>query len=308
MNIVIFGAGAVGGYFGGRLAQAGAPVTFLVRERRGEQLRRRGLVLESLHGNTSLEPRLAFSADAVESPELVILALKNYHLDAAMPELAKLVAKGATLLPLLNGVRHIQTLVDAFGPDRVLGGACYIEATLNAEGDVVHTSPMQDITFGPLGHVDPEFLKAIEAWLQKAHIPCKLSDAVMVDMWVKYVFLASLSGITAAVRKPVGAILEDPAAAAFLLQLVQEVADIARSYEPRLPGDLAELLRARFDGIAGAMTSSMHRDLEKGLPLELESLQGALLEMAHARHLDTPSLSAIYAILHPWRNGRDAAR
>ncbi|NMP24894.1 ketopantoate reductase family protein [Sulfobacillus harzensis] len=306
MNIVVFGAGAVGGYFGGRLAAAGAPVTFLVRERRAQQLMTRELVIHSVHGDVTLKPRLVLTADAVESPDLVILAVKNYHLNVAMPDLGKLVAKGATILPLLNGVQHLETLVDAFGRDRVLGGACYIEARLSPEGDVVQTSPMQDITFGPLGAIEPGFLNEIQAWFQKAQIPSTLSEAIMVDMWLKYIFLASLSGITAAVRKPVGGVLEDPAARDLLHDLVQEIAEIALRTEPGLPAGIADAVLARFYTISGSMTSSMHRDLENGRPLEVESLQGALLNMARGQDIATPHLASIYAVLHPWRNGRPA--
>ena len=132
MHIVVFGAGAVGGYFGGRLAKAGTPVTFLVRERRYNQLSNRGLNIRSIHGDFTVTPRLALSAGDIEDPDVVIVGLKNYHLEGAWPDLRVLVQKGAAILPLMNGVQHLDQLVREFGEASVFGGVCYIESTLDA--------------------------------------------------------------------------------------------------------------------------------------------------------------------------------
>ncbi len=304
MHFVVVGAGAVGGYFGGKLAGAGASVTFLVRERRFKQLAERGLRIHSVHGNFTCNPSLALRADAIVDPNVIILAVKNYHLQSTLPQLTDLVQKGAKVLPLLNGVKHIDRLIEAFGKDAMLGGSCYVEATLNSEGDILQTSPMQDVVFGPLGVMDRSLLTQIELWFERAKIPVRLSPHIMVDMWTKYLFLVTLSAITAATRLPVGPIRDDPVTYAFLRELVSEAFAIAKRCEPGLPDDVPDTMLTRLASVTPAMTSSMHRDLEKGLPLELDDLQGALIALAHEKGLDASHFEAIYALLHPFKEGK----
>ncbi|WAH38564.1 ketopantoate reductase family protein [Alicyclobacillus dauci] len=133
MNIVVLGAGAVGGYFGGRLALAGSTVTSLVRERRFQQLKNIGLHIESIHGDFTVAPELALSTDEIENPDIVILAIKNYHLQSALPEIRDPVQRGAKVLPLMNGVQHMEMLVSEFGEESVLGGLCYRRHLIQTE-------------------------------------------------------------------------------------------------------------------------------------------------------------------------------
>ncbi len=305
MHIVVFGAGAVGGYFGGRLAKAGAPVTFLVREKRGRELMQRGLRAHSVHGDFVVEhPRLARSVAELASPQLVILAVKNYHLNSVLPQLRELVGQGAKVLPLLNGVEHIRVLKKALGVDAVLGGACYIEATLNAEGDIVHTSPMHDVVFGSIsGGEDDEFLTELASQFERSGVNVKQSPQIMRDIWQKYLFLATFSAITAATRKPIGETLSDPVTHQFLEELVAEAVTVGQAYESTLPANTLDMVLNKFQAVAPSMTSSLHRDLEKGLPLELDSLQGAMIDMGAARAIQTPNMRALYALLHPYRDG-----
>ncbi|MCL5115985.1 MAG: ketopantoate reductase family protein [Firmicutes bacterium] len=308
MNIVVVGAGAVGGYFGAKLARAGAPVIFLVREARHRQIKDRGLRVKSVHGDFTLNPRLVTHTEEIASVDVVLVAVKNYHLSEAMPALERLVAKGGKILPLLNGVQHIGILVDALGRDNVLAGACYVEPTLNQDGDVVQTSPMQDIVFGPMGRCDAAFLENLESWLHRADIRVRTSPRIMTDMWTKYLFLVTLSGITAAARLPVGSVMSDPVTEAFLRQMITEAFSVAKAYEPDLDDNIPSAIFTRLASVSPRMTSSMHRDLEKGLPLELESLQGALIEMGRERGVAVPHFEAVYALLHPWRDGCPTGR
>lgn len=305
MNITILGAGAVGGYFGGRLAKAGVPVTFLVRERRSNQLKASGLVVHSLHGDFTLEPDLARSPEEIASTDLVIIGLKNYHLESALPSLKTLVAKGAKVLPLLNGIGHIDHLKNELGAKAVLGGACYIESTLNEMGEVVHTSPMHDIVFGSLtGEDDEGFLKELETLFVQAGVNVKKSNHVLEEMWSKYIFLSSFSGITAATRQPIGVALNDSVTRSFLTQLIVEICQVAKSQSVTLPDNQTDLLIKRMEGLSPSMTSSLHRDLEKGEPLELDSLHGALMKMAGQANLHVPNVESVYALLHPYKSGR----
>lgn len=303
MNVVILGAGAVGGYFGGKLALAGNHVTFLVREKRANQLQKRGLRVDSIHGNFSIEPTIALSAKEIEQPDIVIVAVKNYHLEQALPELRELVNKGAKLLPLLNGVLHIDILRETFGDTSVLGGLCQVESTLNADGDIIQTSKMQDLIFGGFANAEDDFLKEVEMMMKKANIDVQCSENILVDMWKKYIFITSLSGITASTRSPIGVALSDKISFDFLKEFIQEIIEVAKVREIPLPEDIFDQLLQKIGSLSPQMTASMHRDLEKGLPMELDSLHGALLTMANKYNVQTPCLNAVYALLHPFKNG-----
>ncbi len=303
MHTVIFGAGAVGGYFGGKLASAGYPVTFFVRERRFEQLNKRDLRVMSYHGDFTITPTLAVNSDEIEHPDLIILALKNYHLENALPQLEALVNKGAKILPLLNGVQHMEILVNQFGVENVLGGVCYIESTLNQEGDIIQTSPMHDIVFGSLKDQQSSFLNKIEEMFKQANINIVQTDNIIVEMWNKFIFLATLSGITSATRQPIGIALNDFATKSLLVDLIQEIYQTAICLQIPLAEDTVEKITKKAEGLPPAMTSSMHRDLEKGLPIEVESLQGYILKQATKNGIQVPVIRAIYSLLHPYTNG-----
>lgn len=308
VRIVILGAGAVGGYYGGRLAQAGVPVTFLVREKRFEQLSRRGLRIQSVHGDMTIQPDLVRRAEEIEGGvDVVIVAVKNYHLQPALGQLAALVERGAKILPLMNGILHMETLLGAFGPDVVLGGSCYLESTLTADGDILQTSAMHDVVFGAIGNGDPAFLDELAEAFRRAGVDVRTSSAIMLDMWKKYLFLCTFSAVTAATRQPIGTILKDDVTFRFLQGLAAEGMAVAKAYEPLLPDDTMDQIMQRLHSISPRMTSSLHRDLEKGLPLELDSLQGALVEMGARHGISTPGIWAVYALLHPYRNGAVSA-
>lgn len=303
MNIVIFGAGAVGGYFGAKMAKAGIPVTFFVREKRYQQIKERGLRIESVHGDFSIEPQCIRTPQEIEKPDLVILAVKNYHLEGSLADLAIFVERGARILPLLNGVNHLDRLVSAFGQEHVLGGLCYIESTLNERGDIIQKSEMQDIIFGSLFNQDHSFLQEIETLFVKSEINVKRSLDILAEMWSKYIFLVTLSGITSATRNSLGLAQNDPITTSFLSDLVEELIRVAKAKKIKLSDDFTKLMMSKIMNTAPSMTSSMHRDLEKGLPLELDSLQGAILEMAKQHQIETPCNRAIYALLHPFVQG-----
>ena len=301
MNVVVIGAGAVGGYFGGKMVNAGVPVTFIVREQRYQQLKERGLHIESVHGDFTVQPQCVLSAEEVQNPDLVILAVKNYQLEGTLSDLAILVERGAKILPLMNGVQHIDRLVSIFGREQIIGGLCYIESTLNEYGDILQKSSMHDIVFGPLTDMDSTFLKDLEALLLKSGVNVKLSREILSEIWAKFAFLVTLSGVTTATRNPIGMSQKDSVMMAFIKDIIEELTNLARALKISLPEDFSEKIIVRINSINPQMTSSMHRDLEKGLPLELDSLQGAVLDMAKQHNIATPCTRAIYALLHPFK-------
>ncbi|MEQ6389807.1 ketopantoate reductase family protein [Bacillaceae bacterium S4-13-58] len=301
MNIVVLGAGAVGGYFGGKLAYAGFPVTFLVREKRYNLLKKNGLQVYSKHGDFTVKPKLAMDPKEIEGPSVVLVALKTYHLDAALPTIESLVNKGAKVLPLLNGVDHLDKLSQLVGPENVLGGLCYVESTLNEEGAILQTSDMHDLFFGPLSGDEPQWLDQLESMMKDSGFVVQKTDRIIEEMWRKYIFLSSLSAITTAMRSPIGVAVNDPVTSEFLKQLIREGYQVARSKGIALPATLPEDVYKKMEGLPPKMTSSMHRDFDKGLPIELEELHGALVKMGND---STPAMSAIYSVLHPFREGK----
>lgn len=313
MKVVVIGAGAVGGYFGGKLAQAGTDVQFLVRPARERQLLQRGLRIQSVHGDfTVAQPNVTTSVEeAARDVEIVIVAVKNYHLDALLPTLDVLVENGADILPLLNGVQHFDTLTARYGSDAVIGGTCVVESTLDENGDVVQSSPMQEVIFGALPDSQahqpdgPKFsrLSAFEAALEAAGVKATWSNDVLQDIWTKFLFLTAFSGVTASMRVPIGRVLQDEVSRRFVGGLIEEGVRVATARGVQLPTDVVDQVVQRLYHIDPAMTSSLHRDLDKGMPLEIDSLQGAWVKMGRATEVETPKFSALYAVLHPHRDG-----
>ncbi|MCL6454064.1 MAG: ketopantoate reductase family protein [Alicyclobacillus sp.] len=316
MKWVVMGAGAVGGYFGGRLAQAGYPVQFLVRPRRFGQLMERGLRVRSVHGDFAIAPEATTDpAAAAEGVSVVMLAVKNYHLDDTIPALDTLVAAGADVLPVGNGVEHFEQLRRRYGPDRVLGGTCLIETTLDESGDVVQTSPMHELIFGPLpgdtahqrGGPRRARLEELQTALRASGVQVTLTDEAWPAIWMKYLFLTAFSGLTAAVRSPIGEILADRETRSLLQDVLEEGRQVAVGRGVPLPPDAVEQIMARVTGLHPTMTSSLHRDLQKGLPLEVDSLQGAWVRMAAEVGVPSPLMRTLYAVLHPHRDGGSGA-
>ncbi len=303
MKFIILGAGAVGGYFGGRLAHAGVDVSFFVREKRADSLRSRGLTVHSVHGDFSIQPKVITTVDEVDKPDVVLVALKNYQLDSAMSALSEFVHKGAVVLPLLNGVEHIEKLVTAFGNEHVLGGTCFIEVTLNNLGDVVQTSKIHDVTYGALSQLDPDWLNQLNEELCRGAFNVRLSEKIQYDMWQKFLFLTSFSGITAAIRQPIGVALSDSQTNEFLNGLISEGCQVARAEGIVISNEFEQTLVERFQRLEPAMTSSLHRDMMKQLPMELDSLHGSMLRMAGNHGIQTPCFKAVYQLLSPYKDG-----
>jgi 2-dehydropantoate 2-reductase len=208
MRFLVVGAGATGGYFGGRLLEAGRDVTFLVRQGRAAQLAASGLTIESPAGDVSLPPPPAALATDLRSPfDVVLLSCKAYDLDAAIESVAPAVGPGTAVVPLLNGMRHLDTLDARFGPARVLGGSCFISARLDDAGRVVHVSDIHRLVFGERAGGSSRRVEAIAAAMAGAKFESAASEQIALEMWEKWVSLASLAGITCLTRSAVGDIV-----------------------------------------------------------------------------------------------------
>jgi 2-dehydropantoate 2-reductase len=280
MRIGVLGAGAIGGFFGGRLLQAGRDVTFVVRPARSKALGRDGLTISGVSGTTTLAaPPTRPSGTAGTPFELVILACKAYDLNDAIASIAPSVGPDTVILPLLNGMRHLHVLRERFGEAAVLGGECFIAATLDDNGDVVQLAPMAGITFGELDGRRTDRLAAVEASLSNAGFETRASATILADMWDKWVFLATNAGITCMMRGNVGEIVA-AGGVATTLALLDECAGIAAACGFPFSKEASARARALLTAPGSTLSASMFRDLQRGARIENEHVIGDLLRRA----------------------------
>lgn len=304
MNIVILGAGAVGGYIGARLMEAGEHVSFLVREGRAGQLDQYGLELDSVQGRYHAENVDYFTdAEEVSDCDVVFVTIKSYHIEGAMPQLRTLARKGAKVLPFLNGMEHFNVFEKEFGKENVIGGLALIIATLNENGGVVHTSDMHDFVFGPLDESQKPLCKQLEGVLSHANLNVKNSDNIQLELWQKYAFITAFSGVTTASRLEIGEIRTTPETLDLFKETIREMAILANAYGAELGEAFVESVLNRINGLPEQGTSSMHQDFRKGLPIEVEGLPGGAIRMAEKKEIDLPVVRTLYGLLKPYEKG-----
>lgn len=302
MRILVVGAGATGGYFGGRLVQAGRDVTFLVRPARAEKLRAEGLRIVSPFGDAELAPKLVTTGSITSAYDLVLLTVKAYGLEAALDDIAPAVAPGTMILPVLNGMRHVDVIKARFGEKALVGGVCLIAATIDDEDRIVQLTPMHNLIYGEMNGERSERIEAVDAAMQGAGFNAKLSDDIERDMWGKWITLASLGGICCLMRGSVGEIEAAPGGLAFVLRFFDEVVGVVKAVG-KLPGEpILNMARSMLTQKGSAMASSMYRDLQKGAPIEADQIIGDLLARAQKAGMETPLLSAAYANLAIYQN------
>src|ERR1700744_5309110 len=228
MRMLVVGAGAIGGYFGGRMLAAGRDVTFLVRPRRAAELASAGLVIKSPNGDVTLKNPPTVQADKLnEKFDAILLSCKAFDLEDAIKSFASAVGPQTAVIPMLNGMRHLDVLDGKFGRERVLGGLCAIAVTLNDRREVVQLAPMQSLNFGERDGRLSDRVRAIADVMASGNFGSVASEHIVQEMWEKWVFLASLAASTCLMRTSVGNILAAPGGKDFLLGMVEEVTAIA---------------------------------------------------------------------------------
>ncbi|MED4990294.1 2-dehydropantoate 2-reductase [Parageobacillus toebii] len=294
MRILVVGAGAVGGYFGGRLLEKGVDVTFLVRKRRKKQLQEKGLVIHSVHGDAVLSPKLLVTGEQAEPFDVVIFSNKAYHLPEAIRDVKPYVGEKTMILPLLNGMAHMEILWNEFGKENVLGGLCFIETTLNEHGEIAQTSASHDVRFGEWSGKRTERVLALEQLFSGCNARFRLSEHIATDMWNKYLFIATMSGVTTLFRAPIGPIRSGKYGQEIIFGLLKEIAAVMRAHGAPIADDIEEKQLAQLNRIEATMKSSMQRDMEKGQLIEADHLQGYLLSLAEQYEIETPLLKLAY--------------
>ena len=309
MRILVLGAGATGGYFGGRLAQAGADVTFLVRPARAALLRERGLRIRSPLGDGDVTVALATADTLASLPafDLVVLGCKAYDLDSAMDAVGPAIGPQTAILPILNGLLHYDALDARFGHERVLGGLCFISATLGADGEVVHIGGPASITFGLREcNTDAGVLARLAAAFGAAGVDHLYAADIARAQWIKFSFLAALAAGTCLMRGSVGAIVASEGGEAFMAALHEECLAVAAAEGQPVPDAEVRTARGHLTRTGSPVTASMLRDLQAGLRVEALQIVGDMVHRAHRNGLPVPRLEAAWAHLQAYGAGRTA--
>ena len=308
MKILVLGAGGIGGVVGGRLAQAGADVTFLVREKRKAQLAKDGLQVESQFGNISMPVQAKLKSEVGPGHDLVIVACKAYDLDGAIESIRPAMTGSTALLPLLNGLAHIETLNGVFGPDNVLGGSMKMQVTVTPEGIVRQLNDWQTMTFGEQsGEITPR-VRQLQDLLAKTSIEARVSTDIIGEMWFKLVHLATVAGMTCLMRANIGEIVRTPEGSKLLKDFLETNAGIAGAAGHRPDEKFMNSYRDLFSQRDSLYEASMQRDLEKGGQVESEQILGFMLRKCREAGLaDTLHLAA-YTAVKAYEQRRDAGR
>jgi 2-dehydropantoate 2-reductase len=304
MKILVLGAGGTGGYFGGRLLQGGADVTFLVREKRARQIAENGLVIESPKDKITLAPKTILAADAKPQFDVVILSCKAYDLDASIAALAPAIGPTTAIVPLLNGISHLDALDAAFGKARVMGGSCQIAATLTRDGVVKSMADAHLIVWGARDPAHAALAQELGTAFSRTVVDWKVSDDILLDMWEKVAFLSTLAGMTCLMRGAVGDILASPDGRALVQRYLDSCVAIAtrEGYAPRIA--VIERYQKMFNFPGSPLTASMLRDLEGGGPIEADHIVGFMLGKAREHGIDDGMLQVAYTHLKAYEARR----
>lgn len=304
MRILILGAGAVGGYFGGRLLEAGANVTFLVREIRARQLAADGVVIESGLGDVRVPANTIIAGTDAGPFDAVILTCKAHGLDDAIRDISPYVGNRSAVLPLLNGIRHLEVLTERFGPERVWGGSCHIGVALDSQGVIHHLNELNAMSFGALPGTHPGSIVEFAELISKAGVDGGPSADISRVMWNKFVFLATLAGMTCVMRASVGEIVACRDGERLMTSMLGECEKvaIAAGYAPE--AEIMELYRAELTQRNSTTTSSMLRDIRDGGRTEADHILGDMVSRATAGGIDVPLLRAAYCHLQAYELGR----
>jgi 2-dehydropantoate 2-reductase len=305
MRVLVVGAGAIGGYFGGRMLQAGRDVTFLVRPRRAAELAEAGLVIKSPNGDATLKNPPAVQADKLnEKFDVVLLSCKAFDLEDAIKSFAPAVGPQTSIIPLLNGMLHLDVLDRKFGRERVLGGLCAIAVTLNDKREVVQLAPLQSLNFGERDGKMSDRVRAIADVFASGNFGSVASEHIVQEMWEKWVFLASLAASTSLMRTSVGNILAAPGGKDFILGMLDECSAVATAegHAPRAP--FLERTRGMLTAEGSQMTASMFRDIKVGAPVEADHVIGDLIARGDAAKVPVPRLRTAYTHLKAYEKQR----
>jgi 2-dehydropantoate 2-reductase len=308
MRILIVGAGAVGGYFGGRLAQAGRDVTFLVRPRRAGQIEAQGLrILSPYHGDFTVRPKTITAAKIVSPYDIIFLSVKSYDLAAAIDDFASAVGPRTVIIPVLNGMHHMDVLTERFGENAVLGGVCYVATEIDSQGRIIQLADFQSLNYGELNGNKTSRMEAVHQFFQGAGFDTAVSGNILLEMWQKWVFLASLGAITCLLGGNIGEIVAVPGGADLSLSALRECARVASACGYPLPEAFLAEKSSQLTAPASSLTSSMYRARKEQAPVEVDSILGDLIERGRKHGVSAPIIQAALVSLTIYQQARTRA-
>jgi 2-dehydropantoate 2-reductase len=305
MRMAVMAAGAVGGYFGGRMAAAGHDVTFIARGAHRDAIRRHGLRIESALGDLHLKDlNVTDDPKQVGPVDVVLFAVKLWDTETAGEQTRPLVGSNTRVITLQNGVDSVERLAPILGDDVTIGGATYIVTTIAKPGVIRHTGARAEVRCGRLDRRPDAVLAGYVQQMKAANIEITLTDHMLLDIWKKFVLLSGTSGITASTRRPLGVIRDDEDMRAFFYRLMRETIGVGRAAGVEFPPDFAAELDRWVASFPPTMKASMANDLDAGRRLELDWLAGKIVALGRKYGIATPGHEAVYAILKPYRMGQ----
>jgi len=300
MKIVVVGAGGVGGYFGGRLAQAGFDLTFLLRDAQFEAIKQNGLQVKSIKGDFKVFPKVINDVKTLNNtPDLIILGIKSWQLIALAKQIKPIIGKNTLVLPLQNGADNADKLLTVLPRKNVLAGLCRIVSKVESPGIINHFDFEPEIIFGNLNNQITEPLKALKNAFDKAGIKNKLSENILTDIWIKFLFITTYSGIGALTRMPIGTVRAHAYLMNMMLETADEVLQIAQAKKIALTQQNVKNCISAIENLDYHSTASMQRDLMEGKPSELENFNGYIVKQGLELGIKTPINDFIYYCLLP---------
>jgi 2-dehydropantoate 2-reductase len=305
MRIAVIGAGGVGGGFGAALAKAGADVTFVARGAHLAAMKRDGLKIQSPRGDTHLTPTQATDNPAgIGAVDIVLFCVKLWDVESAGEAIKPLVGPATAVIPLQNGIDAADRLKPILGRDAVMGGVAQISASIVAPGVIQQVGTFMRMIFGELDGRRSKRAEDFLALSQKAGFDATLSEQILTELWMKFIPLTTNAGITAATRRPLGELRDDPDIRPVMMAAVREVFEVGKAKGIALPADAVEKSLAFIGHAPPAMKASMALDLERGNRLELPWLNGKVVELGRELGVPTPTHAMLYAVLKPYIMGR----
>ena len=306
-KIAVFGTGGVGGYFGGRLAQAGVEIHLLARGSHLDALRRDGLRVESVRGDFKIMLPATDDPAEIGPCDYILFTVKSFDTEAAAKELAPLLHDDTAVISLQNGLNNEETLAAIVGPEHIMGGAAYIFSTIKEPGVIKHTGGPTSLTFGELDGSRSERAKRFLDWCDRAdEMEAELSESIQVVLWEKAAFICAQAGMTAAVRLPLEAIRETEESWTMYRRILEEVCQVGRALGIELPQGTVDRWMSFAADLDGGAYSSLHFDMTNGKRMELEALHGAVVRHGQRNDVDTSMTEAVYSILKPWARRNDS--
>ena len=300
MRIAVFGTGGVGGYFGGRLAQAGEDVIFIARGEHLEAMRANGLRVDSINGDFLVKPVQATDdPKKVGEVDAVLVCVKSWQVPDAALAMQPMIGEETFVVPLENGVDAPSELANVLGKDKVLGGLCHIVSFVAGPGHIRHAGINPDLQFGELNKERSQRAERLLKAFKNAGVNARIPDDIQAAMWEKFLFIVAMSGVGGLSRAPAGVMRSVPETRDLLVKAMREVVAVAQAHEVHLPEDTVDKTMAFIDNLPFGATASMQRDVIEGRPSELASQNGAVVRMGLERGVPTPTHTVIYAALLP---------